>query len=159
MIFSTRFLSKTFKIKICTTIVLPVVLYGWSMVSYIKGGMQAKGIWKQEPEANIWAQEGCEWWVEKASQSGTSYFVPFIARVITSRRLIWAGHVARMEEGRSAFKMLTGTPAGKRTLRRPRRWWEDNIRVDLKEIYINEMNIGEPLWMRHLTSGIHKPWS
>ena len=41
-------------------------------VSYIKGGMQAKGIWKQDPEANIWAQEGWEWGMEKAPQWGTS---------------------------------------------------------------------------------------
>ena len=44
----------------------------WNMVSYIKGGMQAKGIWKQDPEVNIWAQEGREWGVEKAPQWGTS---------------------------------------------------------------------------------------
>ena len=37
-----------------------------NMVSYIKGRLQAKGIWKQDPEANIWAQEWCEWEVEKA---------------------------------------------------------------------------------------------
>ena len=42
------------------------------MVSYIKGGSQAKGIWKQDPEANIWVQGGWEWGVEKASQWGTS---------------------------------------------------------------------------------------
>ena len=42
------------------------------MVSYIKGGMQAKGVWKQEPEANIWAQEGREWRGEKVPQRGTS---------------------------------------------------------------------------------------
>ena len=44
----------------------------WNMVPYIKGGIQAKGIWKQDPEANIWAQEGWEWGVEKAPQWGTS---------------------------------------------------------------------------------------
>ena len=44
------------------------------------------------------------------------------------------GHVARMEEGKGAFKILTGTPAGKIPLGRPRRRWEDNIRMDLKEI-------------------------
>ena len=56
--------------------------------------------------------------------------------MIKSRRLRWAGHVARMEEARSALKILTGTPAGKRTLGRPKRRWEDNIRMDLKEIGI-----------------------
>ena len=60
-----------------------------------------------------------------------------IVRVIKSRRLRWAGHVARMEKGRSSFKILTGKPTGKRRLGRPRRRWEDNIRMDLEEIGIN----------------------
>ena len=54
------------------------------------------------------------------------YRSPNIARVIKSRRLRWTGHVARMEEGRRALKILTGTPAGNRPLERPRRKWEDN---------------------------------
>ena len=59
---------------------------------------------------------------------------------VKSRRLKWAFHVARMEEGRSAFKILTGKPIGKRPLRRPRRRWEDNIRMELKEIGFNVKN-------------------
>ena len=66
------------------------------------------------------------------------YRSPF--RVIKSRRLRWAGHVARMEEGRSAFKILAGKPTGRRHLGRPRRRWEDNIRMDLEEIGINAGN-------------------
>ena len=57
-----------------------------------------------------------------------------------SRRLRWTGLVARMEEGRSAFKILTGKPTGKRPLGRPRCRWEDNIRMDLEEIGINAGN-------------------
>jgi hypothetical protein len=49
--------------------------------------------------------------------------------VIKSRRLRWAGHVARMEEDERAFKILTDTPAGKKPLGRPRRRWEDNIKI------------------------------
>ena len=60
--------------------------------------------------------------------------------MIKSRRLRWAGHLARMEAGRSAFKILTGKPTGKRPLGRPRRRWEDNIRMDLEEIGINAGN-------------------
>ena len=60
--------------------------------------------------------------------------------MIKSRILRWAGHVARMEESRSAFKILTSKPTGKRPLGRPRRRWEDNIRMDLKEIGINAWN-------------------
>ena len=59
--------------------------------------------------------------------------------MIKSRRR-WAGHVARMEEGRRAFKILTGKPTGKRPLGRPRRRWEDNIRMDLEEIDISAGN-------------------
>ena len=52
----------------------------------------------------------------------------------------WAGHVAIMEEVRSAFKILTGKPTGKRPLGKPRRRWEDNIRMDLEEIGVNAGN-------------------
>ena len=68
------------------------------------------------------------------------YRSPNIVRAIKSRRLRWAGHVARMEEGRSAFKILKGKPTGKRPLGRPRRRWEDNIRMNLEEIGINAGN-------------------
>ena len=60
--------------------------------------------------------------------------------MIKPRRLRWAGHVGRMEEGKSAFKILPGKPAGKRPLGKPRRRWKDNIRMDLKEIGINTRN-------------------
>ena len=55
-------------------------------------------------------------------------------RVIKSRRLRWEGHVARMEEGRGVHKVLVGKPEGKRPLGRPRRRWEDNIKMDLQEV-------------------------
>ena len=59
------------------------------------------------------------------------YRSPNIVRVIKSRRLRWADHVARMEEGRRAFKLLTGKPTGKISGRLKYRW-EDNIKMDLK---------------------------
>ena len=68
------------------------------------------------------------------------YRSPNIASVNKSRRLRWAGHVARMEKGMSAFIILTGKPTGKRPLGRPRRRWEDNIRMDLEEIGISAGN-------------------
>ena len=60
--------------------------------------------------------------------------------MIKSRRLRWVRHVARIEEGRNDFKILTGKHTGKRPLGRPRRRWEDNIRMDLEEIGINAGN-------------------
>ena len=68
------------------------------------------------------------------------YRSPNIVRVIKSRRLRWAGHVTRMDEGRIVFKILIGKPTGKRPLGRSRRRWEDNIRMDLEEIGINARN-------------------
>ena len=60
------------------------------------------------------------------------YRSPNIVRVIKSRRFRWAGHVTRKEEGRSVFKIFTGKPTGKRPLGRPRRRWEDIVRMDFK---------------------------
>ena len=68
------------------------------------------------------------------------YRSPNIVRVIKSRKLRWVGHVSRMEEGRSAFKILTVKPTGKRPFGRPRRRWEDNIRMNLEEIGVNAGN-------------------
>ncbi|KAJ4442676.1 hypothetical protein ANN_04265 [Periplaneta americana] len=62
------------------------------------------------------------------------YSSPDIIRNIKSRRLRWAGHVARMGESRNAYRMLVGRPEGKRPLGRPRRRWEDNIKMDLREV-------------------------
>ena len=59
--------------------------------------------------------------------------------MIKSRILRWAGHVARMEEGRNAI-ILTGKSTGETPLGRPRRRWEDNTRMALKEIGINTRN-------------------
>ena len=61
--------------------------------------------------------------------------------MIKSRRLRWAGHLTRIEEGRSAFKILTGTPTRNRPSGRPRCRSEDDIRMDLKEIGINTRNL------------------
>ena len=62
------------------------------------------------------------------------YSQPKIVRVVKSRRMRWAGHVARMGEGRGVHRVLVGNPEGKRPLGRPRRRWEDNIKIDLQEV-------------------------
>ena len=55
-------------------------------------------------------------------------------RVVKSRRMRWAWHVARMGEGRGVHRLLVGKPEGKRPLGRPRHRWEDNIKMDLQEV-------------------------
>jgi hypothetical protein len=59
------------------------------------------------------------------------YSSPIIIRVMKSRRLRWAGHVARMGERRGAYRALVGKSEGRKPLGRPRRRWEDNIKMDL----------------------------
>jgi hypothetical protein len=63
-----------------------------------------------------------------------------IVRVIKSRRMRWARHVERMEEGRGVYRVLIERPEGKRPLGRPRRRWEGNNKMDLKEIGIDGAN-------------------
>jgi hypothetical protein len=62
------------------------------------------------------------------------YSLPNIVRVVKSRRMRWAGHVPRMGEDRGVQRVLVEKPEGKRTLGRPRRRWEDNIKMDLQEV-------------------------
>jgi hypothetical protein len=62
------------------------------------------------------------------------YSSPNIIRQIKSMRMRWVGHVTRMGEERKVYKVLVGKPEGKRPLGRPRRRWEDGIRMDLREI-------------------------
>jgi hypothetical protein len=62
------------------------------------------------------------------------YSLPNIVRVVKSRTMRWAGHVARMGEERGVHRVLVGKPEGKRPLGRPRRRWEDNIKMNLQEV-------------------------
>ena len=62
------------------------------------------------------------------------YPLPNIVRVVKSRRMRWAGHVARIVEDRGVHRVLVGKPVGKRPLGRPRSTWEDNIKMYLQEV-------------------------
>jgi hypothetical protein len=75
------------------------------------------------------------------------FLSPNIIRQIKSRRMRWAGHVARVGEERNAYRVLMGKPEGKRPLGRPRRSWEDGIKMDLREISWRSVD-----WI-HLTQG------
>jgi hypothetical protein len=64
----------------------------------------------------------------------SQYSSPNINRMIKTNRMRWAGHVARMGATRNAYRILGGKPEGRRPLRRPRRRWVDNIKMDHREI-------------------------
>jgi hypothetical protein len=68
------------------------------------------------------------------------YPSPSIVRVIKARSMRWAGHVVRMGEVRGAYNILVARPKGRRPLGRPRRTWEDNIKMDLREIGFGDVD-------------------
>jgi hypothetical protein len=93
------------------------------------------------------------------------YWPPNILRQVKSRRMRRAGHVASMGEDRKVCKVLVGKPEGKRPLGRPRRRWEDGIRMDLRETgwgvwiwfdWLKTGTGGELLWMRWWTFGFQR---
>jgi len=75
-----------------------------------------------------------EWGKLHNKELNDLYSLPNIVRVVKSRRMRWAGHVARMGEDRGVQRVLVGKPKGKRPLGRPRRRWEDNTEMDLQEV-------------------------
>jgi hypothetical protein len=85
---------------------------------------------------------------------------PNIVRVIKSRRMRWAGHVAHMGEGRGVYRVLVGKPEGRRPLGRPRRRWEDNIRIDLREVgcgYVDWMELAQDRDRWHAVINLQVP--
>jgi len=137
---SPRLLSKNLKIKIYKTIILPVVLYGCETWSLILRQECRLRVFENRILSRIFGpkrDENGEWRRLHNEELHSVCRSPNIVRVIKSRLLRRARHVARMAEGKSTFKILTGKPTGKRPLGRPRRRWEDNIRKDVEEIGIN----------------------
>jgi hypothetical protein len=84
-----------------------------------------------------------EWRKLHSEELHNLYSSPDFIRQVKSRRMRWAGHVARMGEERKLYKVLVGKPEGKRPLGRPRRRWENGIRMDLREI-----GLGDVDWIR-----------
>ena len=135
---SSRLLSKKLKIKIYITIILPVVLYGceaWSLTLREERKLRVfENMVLRRIFGPRWDEVTGEWRRLHNEELSDLYSSPNIVRVIKSRRMRWAGHVARMGEERAVYRVLMGKPEGKRPLGRPRRRWVDNIRVDLQEV-------------------------
>ena len=81
-----------------------------------------------------------EWRKLRNEELNDLYCSPNIDLVIKPRKMGWAGHVARMGEDSGVYRFLVGKPKGKRPLRRPRRRWVDNIRMDLQEVRCGYMD-------------------
>ncbi|KAJ4428734.1 hypothetical protein ANN_25727 [Periplaneta americana] len=135
---SYSLLSKNLKVRIYKAVILPVVLYGSETWTLTLREEQRLRVFENKILRKIFGAKKDEvtgeWRKLHNAELHALYSSPDIIRNIKSRRLRWAGHVARMGESRNAYRVLVGRPEGKRPLGRPRRRWEDNIKMYLREV-------------------------
>jgi hypothetical protein len=138
VILSSRVLSKYLKMRICKTVILPVVLYGyetWFLTLREEHGLR---VFENRVLRRIFGPKKDEVTGECRKLHNEKlhdlYSSPSMLRIKKSKRMKWVGHVARMGENRNAYRLLVGQPDGKRPLGRPRRRWVDNIWMDLAEV-------------------------
>jgi hypothetical protein len=153
---SSRLLSRNVKVKICKIMILPFVLYGretWSLKLREEHRLR---VFENRVLRRISGPKRDEvtgeWRKLHNEELHNLYSSPDIIRQIKSRRMRWAGHVARMGEERKLYKVLVGKPEGKRSLGTPRRRWEDRITMDLMQIVFGGVWIGFD-WLRTGTGG------
>ena len=120
---SSSLLSKNLKIKIHRTLILPVVLYGCETWSLTLREERRQRVFENRVLRRIFGLERDgvtgEWRKLHNEELNDLYFSHNIVRLIKSRRLRWAGHVARMGQWRGVYRVLVGNPEGKRPLGRP----------------------------------------
>jgi len=126
------------KIKVYRTIIFPVVLYGCETWSLTLREERKLRVFENMVLRRIFGSRRDEvtgeWKRLHNEELNDLYSSPNIVWVIKSRRMRWAGHVARMGEERGAYRVLLGKLEGRRPLGRPRRRWVDNIKIDLQEV-------------------------
>jgi hypothetical protein len=128
------------KIKIYKTLVLPVIFYGCETWSLTLREEHRLKVFKNRVLRRIFGpkrEEDGSWRKLHNDELHCLYSSPNIVRVIKSRRMRWAGHVALIGEGRGVYRVLVARPEDKRPLGRRRSRWEDNIKMDLREIEID----------------------
>ena len=133
---------KILKIKIYRTKILPVVLYGCETWSLTLREERKLRVFENRVLRKIFGPRRDELkgeWRKLHNELNDMYISSTIFRVIKSRRMRWAGHVARMEDRRGVFRVLMGKPEGKRPLGRRRFRWEDNIKKGLQEVVYGGM--------------------
>jgi hypothetical protein len=132
------------KVRIYKTIILPVVLYGCETWSLTVREEHKLRVFENRMFRRIFGPKRDRvtggWRKLHNEELHNLYSSPSIIRIIKSRRMRWAGHVARIGEKRNVYRLLVGKPEGKGPLGRPRRRWIDNIKMDLLEIGLNAVD-------------------
>jgi hypothetical protein len=132
------------KIKIYKTIILPLVLYGCETWSLTLREEHRLRVFENRVLRRIFGPKRNEvtggWRKRHNEELQDLYCSPSIVRVIKARRMRWAGQVARMWDVRGAYNILVRRPEGRRPLGRPRRRWEDKIKMDLREIGFRDVD-------------------
>jgi hypothetical protein len=137
--------------KIYETVILPVVLYGCETWFLTLGEEHRLSVLETRMLRKIFGpkrEEDGSWRKLHNDELHSLYSLPNIVRMIKSRRMRWAGHVAHVGEGRGVYRVLIGRPEGKRPLGRPRHRLEGNIKMDLREIGIDGPNWIQLAWDR-----------
>ena len=136
--FFSSFLSENLNIKIYRITILPAVLYGCETWSLTLREERRLRVYENRVLGRIFGamrdEVTGEWRKLHNEELNDLYWSPIIVRVTISRIMRWAGHVARMGEKRGVYSVLVGKPEGRRPLGRPRRRWEDNIKMDLQKV-------------------------
>jgi hypothetical protein len=135
-VLSSCLISKNLKIKIYKTVILPLVLYGCETWSLTLREEHRLRVFENRVLRRIFGPKSevdGSWRKLHNDEFHSLYSSPNIVRMIKSRRMRGAGHVARMGEGRGVYRVSVGKPEGTRPLGRHRRRWEDNIKMDLSE--------------------------
>jgi hypothetical protein len=134
---SSHLLSRNVKVKIYKTIILPFVFCGCKTWSLTLKEEHRQRMFENKVVRRIFGPKRDEvtgeWRKLHNEELHVLYSSPDIIRQMNSRRMRWAGHVARIGEERKMYRVLVGKPKGKRPLGRPRHRWENGIRVDLRE--------------------------
>jgi hypothetical protein len=137
---SSRPLSRNVNVKIYKTIILPVVLYGCETLSLTLREEHTLRVFENRVlrRIRVFGPKRDEVTGNRGTCTMRNFIICTHPQIPLgkSRRMRWAWHVARMGEDRKVYKVLVGKPEGKRPLGRPRRSWEDGIRMDLREIIL-----------------------
>ena len=134
---SSSLLSKNLKIKTYRTIILTVVYGCETLLLTLREECRLR-VFENRVLRRVFGPKRDEvtgeWRKLRNEELSDLYSLPNIVRVVKSRRMRWAGRVARMGVGRGVYRVLIGKPETKRPLGRPRRRWEDNIKMDPREV-------------------------